>query len=142
AEAALQRHATSKITCLQDLQRISTNGFRGEALPSMASVARMRILTRPAAQIEGTLIQIDGGKVEKIGPHAAAPGTRIELRDLFFNVPARRKFLKSAASEQNQILGILTRLALSRPDVAFTVHHDGRERLQLPPRQTLRDRAA
>ena len=130
ALAALERHATSKIRTLDDLRRLRTNGFRGEALPSMASVARMRILTRPASQPEGTLIEVEGGALERVAAHAAPEGTRIELRDLFYNVPARRKFLKSPLSELNQILGIVTRLALARPDVSFTMHVDGRQRVQ------------
>jgi DNA mismatch repair protein MutL len=140
AATALQRHATSKIATLDDLQRVATRGFRGEALPSMASVSRMTILTRTADQLEGTFLQLEGGEQQEQEPRAAPVGTRIEIRDLFYNVPARRKFLKSARSELNAILSMMTQLALSRPDVVFEVHSDGRARLQTRGPVSLRER--
>jgi len=141
AEMALVRHATSKIASLDDLERVRTCGFRGEAVPSMASVGRMTILTRTADALQGTLIEVEGGRTARVEAQAAPQGTRIELRDLFYNVPARRKFLKSPAAEMNQVLSIVTRLALAHPSVGFSLHVDGRERLNVRSGATPRQRA-
>jgi DNA mismatch repair protein MutL len=123
---ALARHATSKIASLDDLEAVSTLGFRGEALPSIGSVARLRILTRTAAADRGAEIVVEGGAVAAPRPAAHPAGTTIEVRDLFFNVPARRKFVKSDATELGHIARLLERLALSRFDVTFRLRHGTR----------------
>jgi DNA mismatch repair protein MutL len=140
AEMALRRHATSKIASLEDLMRVQTAGFRGEALPAIASVSRLRMQTRPPDQAAGLLVEVEGGQTRRMEPCAAPPGTRIEARDLFFNVPARRKFLKSPASEFQAIVQIIERLALSRPDVGFALSRDGRKVLQCRPCADLAER--
>lgn len=142
AETALLRHATSKIASLDDLASVRTAGFRGEAVPAIASVTRFRLLTRPAAAEAGTLVEVEGGETRSIQPSAAPPGTRIEARDLFFNVPARRKFLKSSASELNQIVQIVVRLALAHPDVGFALKANGKQRLNCKPCANVAERYA
>ena len=116
---ALARHATSKIGSLADLEAVSTLGFRGEALPSIASVARLRLASRPALAPQGAEIRCEGGTLAAVRPAAQPPGTTVEVRDLFFNVPARRKFVRTEATELGHIGALLERLALSRFDVAF-----------------------
>jgi len=142
AELALQRHATSKIRSTEDLSRILTRGFRGEAVPSIASVARVEILTRPASALAGTRLVVEGGRIEEIQSAGCPPGTRFEVRDLFFNTPARLKFLKSPRAEINALLQIVTQQALSQPEVGWLVEVDGRKVLDVPPGQTIRERAA
>ena len=115
ARIAVLRHATSKIRSAADLARILTLGFRGEALPSIAAVARMRLVTRTRDSVEATEVVLEGGGPAKIGPAGAPVGTTIEVRDLFFNTPARKKFLKSAGTESAQISEICLRAALYRP---------------------------
>jgi len=129
---AVQRHATSKISTLDDLEAIVTLGFRGEALPSIGSVSRMRIVSRPIDADAAAEIFIDGGAVQAVKPAAHPPGTSIEVRDLFFNVPARRKFVRSVATELSHIVGLVERLALARMDVAFRLRHGPRVLLDLP----------
>lgn len=126
AVLALRRHATSKIRDIADLGAIRTMGFRGEALASIASVARFRMVTRRGADLAGTEIVADGGEVTLNRECAAAPGTRIEARDLFFNTPARRKFLKTVATEQGAAAEAIHRLALAHWRVAFKLVADGR----------------
>ncbi|HEY6456010.1 MAG TPA: DNA mismatch repair endonuclease MutL, partial [Steroidobacteraceae bacterium] len=116
---ALQRHATSKITSMDDLHSVVTLGFRGEAMPSIASVSRLRVLTRTAQADHAVEIQADGGTRSAVRPAAHVVGTTIEVRDLFFNVPARRKFVRSDATESGHIVRLVERLALSRPDISF-----------------------
>jgi DNA mismatch repair protein MutL len=128
---ALARHATSKIACLDDLEAVSTLGFRGEALPSIGSVARMRIITRTAAADRGAEIAVEGGGLKAPSPAAHPAGTTIEVRDLFFNVPARRKFVKSDATELGHIARLMERLALSRFDVTFRLRHGTRVMLDV-----------
>src|SRR6202049_3148959 len=123
---ALARHATSKITSLDDLEAVTTLGFRGEALPSIGSVSRLRIVARTAAAEHGAEISVDGGLLSGVRPAAHPPGTSIEVRDLFFNVPARRKFVKSDATELAHIARLVERLALSRFDVSFRLRHGTR----------------
>ena len=119
---ALARHATSKIGSIDDLEAVRTLGFRGEALPSIASVSRMRMVSRPReAEIAYAVGAVDG-EVSGPAPHAHPPGTTVEVRDLFFNVPARRKFLRSERTELGQIERLIERLALSRFDVSFRLH--------------------
>ena len=123
---ALSRHATSKIATLDDLDRIRSMGFRGEALPSIASVSRLVLASRPRDADGGARVRVDGGTVSAVEPAAAKAGTVVEVRDLFFNVPARRKFLRTPRTELRHAEDAVRRLALARPDVSFTLHHDAR----------------
>ena len=123
---ALSRHATSKIASLDDLDRIASMGFRGEALPSIASVSRLTLESRPADAESGARVRVDGGVVAPVEPAASKTGTTVEVRDLFFNVPARRKFLRTPRTELRHAEDAVRRLALARPDVSFTLRHDGR----------------
>ena len=126
---ALERHATSKLPD-EDIDRVQTLGFRGEALPSIASVARLTIESRPAGA-EGWARTIDNGVLERDGPAALPPGTRVVAEALFAHVPARRKFLRSPRAEYAACLDVVRRLAMARPDIAFSVEHDGRRTLSL-----------
>ncbi len=128
---ALARHATSKIATLDDLERIGSLGFRGEALPSIASVSRLKLTSRPAGAREATSIESAEGRVGKLKPAAHPQGTTVEVRDLFHRVPARRKFLRAEATEFQHVQRTVTRLALSRFDVAFTLTHNRREQFAL-----------
>jgi len=128
---ALERHATSKIASVEDLGRIGSYGFRGEALPSIAAVSRMRITTRARGEAGGTRIEIDGGRILRVSPVGCPEGTEVEVRDLFRTVPARLKFLRTDATELGHCLGVVTRLAVSRPGVAITLVHGSREHLRL-----------
>jgi len=129
---AVARHATSKITSLEDLEAVTTLGFRGEALPSIGSVSRLRILSRNASADRGAEIAIAGGGEPQLRPAAHPTGTTVEVRDLFFNVPARRKFVKSEATELGHIARLVERLALSRFDVSFKLRHGARVLLEAP----------
>ncbi len=123
---AISRHATSKIASLDDLESVITLGFRGEALPSIGSVSRLRIVSRPAHSEHGAEISVDGGAVIPVRPAAHPLGTTIEVRELFFNVPARRKFVRSDSTELGHIVRLLERLALSRFDVTFRLRNGPR----------------
>ena len=129
----LERHATSKIQRAEDLHGISTMGFRGEALPSIASVSRFSLTTREreSDSPEGTQVIINGGKIVEVKAAGAASGTSIEVRSLFFNLPARRKFLRAEETEAAHIQHYLTLAALAHPEVAFTFVKDGRTLWQL-----------
>jgi DNA mismatch repair protein MutL len=129
---AICRHATSKIACLDDLAAITTLGFRGEALPSIGSVSRLRVISHPAAADRAAQIAVDAGAVSSVRPAAHPPGTTVEVRDLFFNIPARRKFVRSAATETGHIARLLERLALSRPEVSFRLRSGERVLLDAP----------
>jgi DNA mismatch repair protein MutL len=129
---ALERHATSKITSLDDLETVATLGFRGEALPSIASVSRLKLASRTREAEHGTEISAEGGAVTPPRPSAHVPGTTVEVRDLFFNVPARRKFVRSDATEVGHIARLTERLALSRADVAFRLRNADRVLLDAP----------
>jgi DNA mismatch repair protein MutL len=129
---AVQRHATSKISTLDDLAAITSLGFRGEALPSIGSVSRMRVASRREGAIEAVEIRVDGGEVDDIKPSSQPRGTLIEVRDLFFNVPARRKFLRAESTEWGHIARLVERFALARFDVAFRLRHGGRLLLDAP----------
>ncbi len=129
---AFDRHATSKITTFDDLERVATLGFRGEALATIAAVARVEMVTAPEAGA-GHRVRIEGGKVRLAEPAARSRGTTIEVASLFFNVPARRKFLKAPATELRRCLEVVQGYALARPDVSFTVLHEGRALLEAPP---------
>jgi DNA mismatch repair protein MutL len=129
---AICRHATSKIAGLDDLAAITTLGFRGEALPSIGSVSRLRVVSHPAGADRAAEIAVDGGRVTAVRPAAHPPGTTVEVRDLFFNVPARRKFVRSGPTETGHIARLIERLALSRPDVSFRLRSAERVLLDAP----------
>jgi DNA mismatch repair protein MutL len=131
-ELAFQRHATSKIQGLDDLDKVATHGFRGEALPSIASVSKLTIRTRTKDAVAGTLIRIEGGKVTKRQEVGCPVGTEVEVQDLFYNTPARLKFLKRESTEAGHAGEALVRLAAFRPDVAFTMTSGGRRIRDLP----------
>jgi DNA mismatch repair protein MutL len=139
---ALARHATSKIASLDDLERVATLGFRGEALPSIASVSRLSLVSRSAAAAHAWSVEARDGALAAPVPASHPPGTSVEVRDLFFNVPARRKFLRSDATEYQHIVRMLERLALSRFAVAFTLVHNGRTVWSLPAAFSAAERLA
>lgn len=130
---AVSRHATSKIASLDDLESVGTLGFRGEALPSIASVSRFTLASRRAGDEHGAALQVDGGKVGQVQPRAQAPGTTVEVRELFYNVPARRKFLRAERTELGHIEEWLRSLALARPDVELRVSHNGKPSRRYKP---------
>ncbi|HSY05903.1 MAG TPA: DNA mismatch repair endonuclease MutL [Steroidobacteraceae bacterium] len=129
---SLARHATSKITSLTDLESVTTLGFRGEALPSIGSVSRLTISSRPASAPHAAQISVEGGTAAAVRPAAHPYGTTVEVRDLFFNVPARRKFLRSDATELGHIVRLVERLVLSRFDVSLRLRHGGRILIDAP----------
>src|SRR3984893_8496258 len=138
---AFERHATSKIHGSNDLAAIATLGFRGEALASIASVARVELITRTEEAAAGTRVTIEGGRMRDVKDAAHPRGTTIAMRDLFFNVPARRKFLRSEATETFHLTNLVTHYALAHPEIAFTFTNNGREDLRAAPAQNLRERA-
>ncbi|HEU4963963.1 MAG TPA: DNA mismatch repair endonuclease MutL [Bacilli bacterium] len=129
---AFERHATSKIRTDKDLYRIRTLGFRGEALPSIGSVAKVEVKTRSAEANEGTLVKIEGGKLIAHDVVAAKKGTEFSVRDLFYNTPARLKYLRSIQTELGHMVDYVNRLSLAHPDISFRVYHNGRQLLQTP----------
>lgn len=137
---ALERHATSKLDGEADLERIRFLGFRGEALPSIAAVSRMLLRTRSADSDAGVQIRIEGGEVTEVRDLGFPRGTSVEVSDLFFNIPARRKFLRTPGTELSHISAVLTRTALAHPAVSFTLRHGGRQSLQWTAVGTLRER--
>ncbi len=130
---AVSRHATSKIASLDDLEAVATLGFRGEALPSIASVSRFTLASRRPHDEHGAALQIEGGKLGEVMPRAHAPGTTVEVRELFYNVPARRKFLRAERTELGHIEEWLRSLALARPDVELRVSHNGKASRRYKP---------
>jgi DNA mismatch repair protein MutL len=138
---ALARHATSKIVSLSDLERVASLGFRGEALASIAAVSRLTLTSRRAGDKHAWTIAASGPEITAAAPASLAAGTSIEVRDLYFNTPARRKFLKSEATEYGHCEEIFRRIALSRSGTGFTLQHNGRTRWHLKP-QALADRMA
>jgi DNA mismatch repair protein MutL len=132
-ELALERHATSKLETLEDLDRLASLGFRGEALPSIAAVSRLKLTSRPAAAANGAFVELEGGAVRARGNAARAPGTTVEVAELFFNAPARRKFLTSPTGELRAALRLFEAYALAFPQVGFRLVVDGKERLHWPP---------
>jgi DNA mismatch repair protein MutL len=138
---ALERHATSKLQRIEDLQSLRTMGFRGEALPSIASVSRFTLRTREHGAVSGTRVEVEGGVVRVVREDGCAPGTSVEVRNLFFNVPARRKFLRGVATEFGHVEHRVRLMAAAHPSVGFTLFHDGREVLRVAPGQDLRGRA-
>ena len=139
---ALSRHATSKITSLEDLEAVASLGFRGEALPSVASVARMTLTSRTADQESAWQVEADNGELSTPAPAAHPGGTSVEVHDLFYNTPARRKFLRTERTEFGHIEKWIRRLALSRPDVAITLTHNRRAVLVLAAADTVEARQA
>jgi DNA mismatch repair protein MutL len=137
---ALARHATSKIASMEDLERVASLGFRGEALPSIASVSQLTLTSRPAAAATAMQVVAANGRIGKPRPAAHPPGTTVEVRDLFHKVPARRKFLRSESTEFQHLHRTVARLALSRFDVAFTLTHNRRELFALPAAAGRRER--
>ena len=140
ARLAIERHATSKIRRADDLAAILTLGFRGEALPSIASVSHFMLRTRARGQQSGTEIRVNGGAVASMVEIGAPEGTSVEVNDVFYNLPARRKFLKSDGAESTQVSRIVTQLALAHPEIGFTLTSAGRTVIQSPPAVSLRDR--
>lgn len=132
AKMAVLRHATSKLTKAEDLLSLNTLGFRGEALPSIASVSNFTLLTRPQSEEFATSVHIDGGENTEVTASGGSTGTTVIVENLFFNVPARRKFLKTVSTEGRYISELLTRLALSRPDVRFKLVNNDKEVLSTP----------
>jgi len=137
---SLERHATSKIRSAADLQAIATLGFRGEALPSIASVSRFRVSTREASAIAGTEIIVNGGKIDVVRHGGEAPGTQVEVRSLFYNLPARRKFLRSENTESRNIEHQIHLQAIGHSEIGFSLMRDDRIVFQLPATATLGDR--
>ena len=135
---AISRHATSKIASLDDLEAVATLGFRGEALPSVASVSRFRIVTRRGDDTHASALDVDGGRVGEVVPAAHPVGTTVEVRELFYNVPARRKFLRAERTELGHVEEWLRQLALARPEVELRVTHNGKPlRRYKPDRQSI-----
>jgi DNA mismatch repair protein MutL len=126
ARLSLKRHATSKLRAFADLEELTSYGFRGEALPSIASVSRLLLRTRRADASSGVELLLEGGLEPEVRPAGCAPGTLVEVRDLFFNVPARRKFLRSAGTESGHLADAVEAVALARPELAITLKRDGR----------------
>jgi DNA mismatch repair protein MutL len=137
---SLERHATSKIRDVNDLRAVATLGFRGEALPSIASVSRFRLTTREPHAVAGTEIVVNGGKIDIVRDGGEAPGTQVEVRSLFYNVPARRKFLRSENTESRNIEHQVQLQAIGHPHIAFTLTRDDRLVFHLPPAANLIDR--
>lgn len=134
---AIEQHATSKLATVEELSHIATMGFRGEALASISSVSRLRVTSRATidgtAMESGAVLETAGAEVMPIEPAACAPGTTIEIRDLFFNTPARFKFMRAASTEFGHISDLINRIAIARPDVGFTLWHNGRKSLDVLP---------
>ncbi|HKY04827.1 MAG TPA: DNA mismatch repair endonuclease MutL, partial [Blastocatellia bacterium] len=141
AIVAFERHATSKLRTADDLETITTLGFRGEALPSIASVSRLTLRTKTKSEVEGTEVEFNGGKLVAVRDTAWPGGTEIEVKDLFFNIPARRKFLKSDATESLHITNLVQHYALANPALAFMLVNNGREAIRVAPARSLKERA-
>ncbi len=133
---ALQRHATSKISSLADLEQVATMGFRGEALPSIASVARLDLASRQPSETHGWAVKVRQGHISAPEPHAIQAGSRVEVADLFYNTPARRKFLRTEQTEFSHADLLLRRFALARFDVAFVLEHNGKTVMRHEPADT------
>lgn len=139
---AFQRHATSKIKTDADLEAIATMGFRGEALPSIASVSKIRLITRQASDEVATKLALEGGNMKEVAEAASPPGTMIEVAQLFYNTPARRKFLKAASTELAHITGLVTELALAQPHLEFRLLQHGKNVFHFPAAEGWYPRAA
>jgi DNA mismatch repair protein MutL len=138
---AFERHATSKLRTIDDLEAITTLGFRGEALPSIASVSRLFLRTRTEADLEGTEVEFNGGRLIAVRDIAWPGGTEIEVKELFFNIPARKKFLKSDATESFHITNLVQHYALANPQTAFHLVNNGRDAIRVTAVQSLKERA-
>jgi DNA mismatch repair protein MutL len=138
---AFERHATSKLRSSEDLESITTLGFRGEALPSIASVSRLFLRTKTAGDTEGTEVEFNGGKLVAVRDIAWPGGSEVEVRELFFNIPARRKFLKSDATESFHIANLVQHYALANPQLSFLLVNNGRDVIRVAPAQSLKERA-
>ena len=138
---AFERHATSKIRTAEDLARIGTLGFRGEALASIASVSKVELITKTESDFVPTRVVVEGGRLIDVKDAARDTGTTLSVRDLFFNTPARRKFMRSEATENYHLTSIVTHYALAHPEIAFTLTNNGREVLRVSPAKDLRERA-
>lgn len=132
AKLSVIRHATSKISSVDNIYHIASLGFRGEALPSIASVSRTTITTRRHEDVEGTALEMTGGEITEVKPAGAPAGTTVEVRDLFYNVPARKKFLKSERTESSRINSMVGKLSLANPDIAFRLINNGRTVIETP----------
>jgi DNA mismatch repair protein MutL len=141
AITAFERHATSKLRTADDLESITTLGFRGEALPSIASVSRLFLRTKTVIDTEGTEVEFNGGRLVAVRDIAWPGGTEVEVKDLFFNIPARRKFLKSDATESFHITNLVQHYALANPETSFLLINNGREALRVAAARSLRERA-
>ena len=139
---AMERHATSKIKSFEDLEEVATLGFRGEAIPSIAAVSRMSIQSRREENPDGRKLVCEGGIIKGVTPVAMAPGTAIEVRGLFYNVPARRKFLRTTPTELAHCQNVITNYALAFPEVNIRFRHNDRELIVAPPTESVRDRIA
>ncbi|MCX8043871.1 MAG: DNA mismatch repair endonuclease MutL [Desulfobacterota bacterium] len=140
ARLCLVRHATSKIATADDISHITTMGFRGEALPSIAAVSRLRLITRPPDAATATLITVHGGTIDMVGETVAEQGTTVEVADLFFNTPARKKFLRSEAAEYNAVAEVFDTLALSRSTIAFCLTRNNVRAADYPATDSLLER--
>ena len=138
---AFERHATSKLRSAEDLEAINTLGFRGEALPSIAAVSRLFLRTKTALDTEGTEVEFNGGKLIAVRDIAWPDGSEVEVRDLFFNIPARRKFLKSDATESFHITNLVQHYALANPELSFLLVSNGRDVIRVTPAGSLKERA-
>lgn len=132
AKLSVIRHATSKISSVDNIYHIASLGFRGEALPSIASVSRATITTRRHEDVEGTALEMTGGEITEVKPAGTPAGTTVEVRDLFYNVPARKKFLKSERTESSRINSMVGKLSLANPDIAFRLINNGRTVIETP----------
>lgn len=141
AKLAIERHATSKIASFDDLVRVETLGFRGEALPSIGSVAKMTVTTRQRDALEGTRVVVEGGTLKSVAPIGCPPGTSVDVDDLFYNVPARKKFLRARQTEASRIHETCQRVALSHPELRLLVTSEGRTVRQYLPARDLVERA-
>lgn len=139
AKLSVIRHATSKISSVDNIYHIASLGFRGEALPSIASVSRATITTRRHEDVEGTALEMTGGEITEVKPAGAPAGTTVEVRDLFYNVPARKKFLKSERTESSRINSMVGKLSLANPDIAFRLINNGRTVIETPGNSRLVD---
>ncbi|MFQ6090395.1 MAG: DNA mismatch repair endonuclease MutL, partial [Candidatus Bipolaricaulia bacterium] len=141
-QLAIQRHTTSKIATEQDLERITTLGFRGEALAAIAEISKVAITSRERGSEEATSLEATGGEILLLEPAARPPGTTVEVRQLFYNTPARRKHLRTEKTENYHVMRTMRRFILAEPQVHFQLNNDGRTILDVPPSADLRERVA
>ncbi len=137
-----ERHATSKINKFEDIYNVASFGFRGEAMPSIASIAQVELLTRREGDLEGTKAIVEAGKIKEITPAGCPLGTQIFVNKIFANIPARKKFLKTESTEQSLCLDVITRLALAHPEIRFKVLVNGREVFAVPQASEVSERIA